>query len=1119
MAAQRQSTTPRRSTRARRGDSSEFPLFKPLEFRSIGPYRGGRVGAVAGDPVHRNVFYFGSTGGGVWKTEDGGLFWQNVSDQYFKRASVGAIAVASADPNVVYVGMGECCIRGNVSHGDGVYKSTDGGRTWTHLGLQRTRNIAKLRVHPRDPNLVYVAALGHAHGPNPERGVYRSKDGGKTWERVLFRSEKAGAIDLSMDPNNPRVLYAAFWEAVRRPWELVSGGPGSGIFKSTDGGDTWTEITRAKGLPNGVLGRIGVAASPAREDRVYAIVEAADGAVFRSDDGGASWEKLSQDRNLRQRAWYYHHIIADPQDADTVWVLNVEAWRSIDAGKTFERVTIPHGDHHDLWIDPKDHDRMIDGNDGGGTVTFNGGRSWSTIYNQPTCEFYHVTTDTRVPYRVYGAQQDNTTISVPSRSTLASIMREDAIEIGGGESGYIAVRPDDPDVIYAGSYLGFLTRYDHRTGQSRNVMVWPDWTIGWGAKDAKYRFQWTFPVMISPHDPNTLYACANHVFRSTDEGASWEAISPDLTRNEASKLGPSGGPVTKDNTGAEYYCTIFAFAESPLQQGFLWAGSDDGLVHVSRDGGKSWRNVTPKGLPAWATIRIIEPSPHSPGTCYVAAERYRHDDFRPYLFKTDDYGRTWTKIVNGIPEDDFARVIRCDPERRGLLYAGTETGLYVSFADGARWLRWQANLPHVPVHDMVVKDSDLVLGTHGRSFWLFDDLTVLQEWSRQIERERAHVFAPRPTIRFRRNRAFGYKPVKGQKNYRFTAATMYTVWPVEKEPTGEMVDIHLDGGKNPPDGVIVTYWLREKPKKDVTLAFLDARGREVRTFTSKKKDEKPDTGTTVAPREGAPPEVLMPQPGAAEEKEPRVPKEAGLNRFVWNMRYPDARKLKGDKSMEEFERALAGPLAVPGTYRVRLKLPDGATSSASFEIRKDPRAAATQQELQAQFDLLLAIRDKLTETHEAIDRIREMRTQVGDTVKRAKALRAQGPLGAGFRRLTRAAEPLKKKLTAIEDDLVQFRAQGRQDTLNYPIKLNAKVGALVGVVGSADAAPTKQSAEVFAYLSRRIDEQLRHLRQLGDTGIKEFNRLARQSGLPAIVCTVAARAPGQRRPAAAAAMR
>jgi photosystem II stability/assembly factor-like uncharacterized protein len=1093
VAAQRRSRPARRTARPRTVGRGEFPLLKPLEFRSIGPYRGGRVVAVAGDPVHKNVFYFGSTGGGVWKTEDAGLFWVNISDGYFKRASVGAIAIAASDPNVIYVGMGECCIRGNVSHGDGVYKSTDGGRSWTHLGLERTRNISRVRVHPRDPNLVYVAALGHVHGPNPERGVYRSKDGGKTWERILFRNEKTGAIDLSMDANNPRVLYAAFWETVRRPWELVSGGPGSGIFKSTDGGDTWTEITRAKGLPAGVLGRIGIAASPAREDRVYAVIEAADGAIFRSDDGGASWERASLERNLRQRAWYYHHIIADPQDADTVWILNVELWRSIDAGKTFERVTAPHGDHHDLWIDPNDHDRMINGNDGGGTVTLNGGRSWSTIYNQPTCEFYHVTTDTRVPYRVYGAQQDNTTISVPSRSTLSSILREDAIEIGGGESGYIAVRPDNPDVIFAGSYMGHFTRYDHRSGQQRNITVWPDWMLGWGAKDARYRFQWTFPILVSPHDPNTVYACGNRVFRSTDEGGSWTPISPDLTRNDRSKMEPSGGPVTKDNTGAEYYCTIFAFAESPLQQGLFWAGSDDGLVHVSRDGGKTWRNVTPKALPAWGTIRIIEPSPFSPGTCYVAAERYRHDDFQPYLFKTDDYGRTWTAIANGIPGDDFTRAIRCDPQRRGLLYAGTETGLYVSFDDGARWLRWQANLPHVPIHDLVVKDSDLVLATHGRGFWIFDDLTVLREWSREIEREAARVFTPRVTMHFRRVRSIPGKPVKGQKNYRFTGATMHMVVPVEKEATGELVDVQLDGGRNPPDGVIVTYWLREQPSGDVTLTFSDAGGRDIRTFSSKKEDQ-------------------------TEDKAPRVPKAAGLNRFVWNMRYPDAGKLKGDKSMEDMDRALVGPLAVPGTYRVRLRLPDGATSTASFEIRKDPRAAVAQQDLQAQFNLLLAIRDKITETHNAIQRIRDMRAQVGDTAKRADAVRAQAASESGLRQLGRTAEALKKKLTVIEDELVQFRAESRQDTLNFPIMLNAKLAMLVGMVGSADAAPTKQAAEVFADLSRRVDEQLKRLRRLGDIEINGFNRLARRSGLPAIVPAVTAtaraarsRAPRRRR--------
>lgn len=1108
MPARRVSASRRRATRTDGGDREDL-FFKNLEFRLIGPYRGGRVGAVAGDPDERNTFYFGSTGGGVWKTTDAGIFWQNVSDKYFKRASVGAIAVAASDPNVIYVGMGESCIRGNVSHGDGVYRSTDAGKTWKHLGLAATRNIGKVRVHPRDPDVVYVAALGHAHGPNPERGVFRSTDGGKTWRRVLFRDERTGAIDLSIDPHNPRVVYAALWEAVRRPWQLVSGGPGSGIFRSTDGGDTWVEISRNKGLPTGVLGKIGIAASPAKEGRVYAIVEAQDGAVFRSDDGGETWERLSEDRNLRQRAFYYHHIVAHPQDPDTVYVLNVEAWRSVDAGKTFQPWTIPHGDNHDLWIDPKDPKRMVEGNDGGATITLNGGESWSTLYNQPTCEFYHVTTDSRVPYRVYGSQQDNTSMSVPSRSTLSAVLREDATQIGGGEAGHIAVRPDDPNIVFAGEYLGYMTRFDFRTEQSRVISVWPEPMTGWAAKDARYRFQWTYPLALSPHDPNVLYACGNHVFRSTDEGASWEEASPDLTRNDRAKLEPSGGPVTKDNVGAEYYCTIFAFAESPLQRGLLWAGSDDGLVHVSRDGGKTWKNVTPRGLPAWATIRILEPSPHDPAVCYVAAERYRLDDFRPYLFKTADYGRTWTKIVGGIPQNDFTRVIRADPARRGLLYAGTETGVYVSFDDGRRWRRWQANLPHVPVHDMVVKDSDLVLATHGRGFWILDDLTCVREWSPRIRRAAAHVFTPRPTIRFRTNRGFGYKPVPGQKNYRFTGATMYAVWPGEDERTGERTETPLDAGKNPPDGVVVTYWLKAKPEDDVALTFYDARGREIRAFSSKKKEEEPKT-VAAAPTEGAPPEAAAPRAEAEEEeKEPRVPKDAGANRFVWNMRYPDAKKLKDDKSMEEFERALVGPLAVPGTYRVRLKLPDGASSDARFEIRTDLRVPATQEDLQAQFDLLTQLRDKLTETHEAIDRIREMRRQVEDTAKRAQGSPAH-------RRLARAAEALRKHLTAIEEELVQFRAKSRQDTLHFPIKLNAKLGGLVGVVGAADAAPTRQSHAVFEALSRRVDAQLARLAQLASTEVKAFNALARQTALPAIV-TAAAR-PG-RRPAAVAAAR
>src|SRR3989440_3548451 len=688
-------------------------LLKSLEWRSIGPFRGGRVVAVAGDPSDAQVFYFGSTGGGVWKTNDGGLHWENISDGFFKRASVGSIAVSASDPNALYAGMGESTIRGNVSHGDGVYRSTDGGKSWQHLGLAETRNIAKVWVHPANPDLVYVAALGHAHGPNPERGVYRSHDGGKTWDQVLFRGEKAGAIDLAMDPNNPRVLYACFWQALRLPHTLISGGEGSGIFKSTDGGDTWSEITRKQGLPKGLLGKIGIAVSPAKEGRVWAIVEAEDGAVFRSDDGGETWQRLSEERGLRQRAWYYQHIYADPQDAETLWVLNVQAWKSVDGGRTFFDVAFPHGDHHDLWIDPANPRRMIEGNDGGACITLNGGESWSNIFNQPTAEFYHVTTDSQVPYRVYGAQQDNTTISVPSRSPRAAITQSDLYEVGGGESGYVAVRPDDANIVYAGDYQGYITRYDHRSGQLQNIAAWPEMASGEGAKDQKYRFQWTFPIVLSPHDPNILYITGNHVVRSTDEGSSWEVISPDLTRNDVSKMEPSGGPITGDNTGAEYYCTIFAFAESPLQRGLFWAGSDDGLMHISRDNGRTWEDVTPKDLPEWALITIIEPSPHDQATAYLAATCYKLDDYRPYLFKTHDYGKTWTQITTGIPENIFTRAVREDPERRGLLYAGTETGPYVSFDDGEHWLSLRLNLPVMPVHDLVGKDDAPVAATHG----------------------------------------------------------------------------------------------------------------------------------------------------------------------------------------------------------------------------------------------------------------------------------------------------------------------------------------------------------------------------------------------------------------------
>jgi photosystem II stability/assembly factor-like uncharacterized protein len=1107
--SRRPTTRPTPTRRGRRpGAPTTADPYQNLEFRLVGPFRGGRVGAVAGHPTERLTFYMGSTGGGVWKSTDAGRFWENVSDKYFQRASVGAIGVSASDPNVVYVGMGESCIRENVSHGDGVYKTTDGGRTWTNVGLRDTRNISTVCVDPRDPDNVYVAALGHAHGPNRERGVFRSRDGGKTWQRVLFRDQRTGAIDLSMDPNNPRILYAALWETVRLPHTMTSGGPGSGIFKTTDGGETWTELSRRPGLPAGVLGKIGIAVAPSRPDRVYALIEATDGAVFRSDDGGESWIKLSEDRNLRQRAWYYMHIFADPRDADTVWILNVDQWRSIDAGKTFQQFEVPHGDDHDLWIDPNDPLRMIQGNDGGATVTLNGGHTWSTIYNQPTAEMYHVVTDTRFPYRIYGTQQDNTAIAVPSRARIMGITALEAYDIGGGEAGWVAVRPDDPEIVYAGNYQGLLTRYDHRLGQSRNIMVWPEMSSGHSAAEVKYRFQWTSPTALSPHDPNTLYTCANFVFRSRDEGQTWERISGDLTRNDPKRIGPSGGPITKDQTGAEYYCTIFAFAESPVRKGILWAGSDDGLIHVSADDGKTWKNVTPRGLPAWSTVSAIEASPHDADTAFVAIERHMLDDFRPFLYKTTDRGRTWVKITAGIPDDDFCRVIREDAVVPNVLYAGTETGLYVSHDAGRRWRRVQANLPHTPVHDLAVREGELVLATHGRSFWTLDDITPLRETP--AARAAAHLFPPRPAYRVRSKGGFGGKPIPG-RNYRSTDAFMLTFEFSQDPATGDRSERYIDAGKNPPDGAIVHYWLRDKPEDEIKLSFHDARGRLVKGFTSRKA--RPEA---APPPEGALPgeraETLAAPGGAVgtgkdEKKEPRVKADPGINCFVWNLRHADATKIEGDPSMEEFERALAGPLVLPGRYQVRLRV-GGETLTQDLEVRMDPRVPVTQTQLQEQHDLLMRIRDRISETHDAINTIRTVRKQIEEWELRSAGDRS-------FRPLTKAAADVRKKLWAIEEQLIQWRAKSKQDTLNWPIKLNAKLGGLAATIAQADVRPTAAQVAVFEDLSRRVETQLTLLRKLMDTDVKRFTSLVRGAKLPPILAPTRPARTTERRAAVA----
>ncbi|MEX2356411.1 MAG: hypothetical protein WD535_05165 [Thermaerobacterales bacterium] len=1022
-------------------------LLDKVRWRSVGPHRGGRVPAVAGDPANPLVFYFGSSGGGVWKTVNGGNSWRNVSDGFFGTASVGALAVAPSDPNVLYAGMGECNIRGNVAHGDGVYKSTDAGKTWSHVGLAETRHIARVRIHPHNPDTVYAAALGHVFGENPERGVYRSTDGGKTWEQILYQSSRAGAVDLAIDPTNPRILYAAFWECHRTPWSLSSGGPDSGLFKSIDGGDTWTDLRDRPGLPTGIKGRMGVAVSGAQPDRVWAIIEAGEPGLFRSDNGGETWIRVSDDLHLYHRPWYFCHIYADPQDAETVYILNVQFWKSNDGGRSFSAIATGHPDNHDLWIDPANPLRMVAGNDGGAQVSFDGARSWSWELNQPTGEFYHVVTDRETPYRMYGSQQDNSTISVPSKSDRGLITLFDWYDVAGGESGDLAVRPDDPHIVYGGSILGAIERYDQRTLLRRDITVWPDNPIGWGADHCKVRFAWTFPIVLSPHDPNVLYTAGNQVFRTTDQGTSWEAVSPDLTRNDPTKMKPSGGPITKDNASTEYYCTVFAFAESPVRKGVLWAGSDDGLIHVSKDGGETWENVTPAALPEWTLVSIIEPSHHDPAAAYVAATKYKLDDFRPYVFRTADYGQTWEPIAAGIPKGHFARVVREDPERQGLLYLGTEGGAYVSWDAGRSWRPLQSNLPVVPVHDLSVSHTgDLVAATHGRAFWVLDDLTPLRSWEPEHVDLPAVLFRPRP----------GYRKTMKQI---FSAIRTGTMDGLARNLT--------EGGENPPDGVVVRYFLGQRPRHRIAVTILDVNGNAVLEF-ARELEEAAGGGTD-----------------AAADRD--IPADPGLNEFVWDMRYAPATEVP-DAFL--WDGNLLGPPAVPGRYRVKLQV-DDQVQEQDCEVRLTPGIPASQADLQAQFDLLQAIRDKLSETHDAVNTIRDVRGQVNGWLVRC-APRPDAAAAAA------RARELLGRLGEIEEELIQIHVKGAGEPLTYPIKLNNKLASLKTVVGSTDGAPTRQSYQVFEELGVKVDRQLERLQAVLDQDVKAFNEAVRDSPLGAV---------------------
>jgi photosystem II stability/assembly factor-like uncharacterized protein len=958
--------------------SQQPPGFaEALRWRSIGPYRGGRVTAVAGIATQPFVYYMGATGGGVWKTEDAGVTWNNVSDGFFRTGSVGAIAVAESNPNVVYVGMGEACLRGNLSSGDGMYKSTDAGTTWTHIGLADSSQIGRIRISPTNPEIVYVAAIGHPYGPNDERGVFRTGDGGRSWQKVLFVDDKTGAADIAMDPSNARVLYASTWQVLRTPWNITSTGRGGGLFKSTDGGDTWSRLTA--GLPASSLGKMGVTVSPVNPQRIWATVEAdANGGIYRSDDGGRTWQLLNDGFNMTARQYYYGHIYADPSDANTVYTFCAKYfYKSIDGGKTYAEVQTPHGDYHDLWIDPKNPLRMVNGSDGGAAVTFNGGRAWSSLDNQPTAQFYAVITDNSVPYRIYGSQQDNTTVSIASRASGPGITSSDWHPVGGGESGYLAPTPTNPPVIFGGSYFGLLTRYDERTGESRNVTIWPDYNGGRTAAEVKYRFQWTFPIVVSPHDGNTVYAGAQVVFRTTNGGRSWEAISPDLTHNDRARQ--NGGRLE------EYYSTIFTVAESRLTKGVIWTGSDDGLVYVSRNGGRDWQNVTPSSLQPFTRVNIIEASPHDAGTAYVAANRYQLDDYRPYVFKTSDYGTSWQAMASGIPERSFVRTVREDPKRKGLLFAGTETGVYYSTNDGATWQSLQVNLPIVPITDLTIKDGDLIAATQGRAFWVLDDITPLRDVTDAVVSSGAHLFPPRDATRTRRA-GFG------------------------RGPTGM--------GQNPPAGAIVSYFLGAA--QDITLEFLDARGTVVKTASS--TDRNGPAGTP------------------------------GLHRYAWDMRYPDAHGIEGGTFLAGGN--LRGPIAVPGTYQVRMKA-RGRTFTQPLRIVADAKSEARAADLQEQFDLLIAIRDKVSAIHDTVNEIRSIRAELAKKTDRAAAAR------------------LDAALQGLLKELVELRFTGFDDQmLVFDLKLNNRMAALQGYVAQGDYAPTEQQYSVFRELSAAVDNVL-----------------------------------------------
>jgi photosystem II stability/assembly factor-like uncharacterized protein len=1018
-------------------DNTDDVIYKNVKYRLIGPFRGGRSAAVAGSYKNRNTFYFGATGGGVWKSTDGGSNWKNISDKYFG-SSIGAVAVAPSDESVVYVGEGENTMRGNVSEGlGGMWRSDDGGKSWKNTGLKDGRHIIRIIIHPRNPDVVWVAVMGHLFGPNEERGVYKTTDGGKTWKRTLFINNQTGCSDLVMEPGNPNVFYAGTWRVIRTPYSLESGGQGSGLWKSEDGGETWKNISTNKGLPKGVWGIVGVAVAPSNTDKIYSIIENKDGGLYVSADGGETWTLTCSDNNIRQRAWYYTKVFVDPKNENRVYCPNVGFMRSNDGGRTFQSINTPHGDHHDLWIDPEDGNRMIVADDGGAQVSFDGGTNWSTYLNQPTVQIYRVSTDNAFPYRIMGGQQDNSAFRIKSRTYGAAITATDMEDAAGSESGYVVADPMNPDITYGGNYMGMLQRLDHRTGESRMINVWPIDNMGAGAEAAKYRFQWNFPIFFSPHNPKRLYAAGNHLFSSDDEGRSWQIISPDLTTNDKKKQASSGGPITKDNTSVEYYCTIFTATESWKEAGLLWAGSDDGLVHISKDGGKNWENVTPKDLPAAMMWNCVEVDPFKNGAAYFVGTRYKSDDFMPYIYKTEDYGKTWRKITNGIPSLHFARALRADRKRPGLLYAGTEYGMYISYDDGANWKTFQLNLPIVPITDLAIKNNDLIVGTQGRSIYILDDLTVVQEKNDDILNKNLHVFSVNPAYRM---------PGGGRRG-------------AGRRSGGGAIS---NAGMNPPNGVVMNFYLKEvNDSTKLEVLVMDKNKKMIKTFSTTSKDN-------------------------AQRPGDKIEISKGMNQFEWDMLYPEAERVEGLILWNGF---ITGPKAAPGNYFAKFRSGNDSTE-VPFTILADPNFKATQAEYEEQFNQLIIIRDKSSEIMKAIKNIREIRTQMADLSTR---------IGKDMPKdVKQQADTINKQLTAVEEALHQTKAKSGQDVLNFPIRLDDKLSSIYNAAAAGNYGLSRQTKDAYAEIVPLIDEQLNKLKKIMTEDVGKLNQLIHEKLLPVI---------------------